>query len=532
MLKVLIADDEMIICQMLKKLIHWEEKGLSVEGIATNGIELYEMMKSVRPDIVITDIRMPGYDGLQIVKKGISLGLSADYIIMSGYKNFEYAHTALNLGVKHYLLKPIDAKELNDTLDQILKERNFLENAKKEKQEAEAIARSGKHKIRQHFLNSIVESVSNVDDRQALVQEDCEFTNGCFLTFFTKIDSEIPVTDIKSLLEIINYQIEKIMDIPSCEFINSHVQSGIITVVNYPVELRQCVHERIKDALKYCQKELDKFNNYHVTIGVGQEKNSMAEIRGSIQEAIEAVKCRLKKGVDIVIFWNALHYKNVSVENIFLPKYQSVMKNQVEILDAQGFVDVATEMYELVRKTINYSPLIFFSLIDRMTAMIKEVWTANQVAPQTIEELEQRIQMILDCNYEENMLLYTYDETVSRFFERVKEEKKNASQLPIRMARQYINENYSRAISLEEVAEAIGFSPAYLSTLFKKEIGINFSDYLTSCRMDAAKKLLKEESLSINEIAGKVGYSDSKYFSKIFNKVVGLKPSEYRKLYR
>ena len=258
----------------------------------------------------------------------------------------------------------------------------------------------------------------------------------------------------------------------------------------------------------------------------------MAEIRGSIQEAIEAVKCRLKKGVDIVIFWNALHYKNVSVENIFLPKYQSVMKNQVEILDAQGFVDVATEMYELVRKTINYSPLIFFSLIDRMTAMIKEVWTANQVAPQTIEELEQRIQMILDCNYEENMLLYTYDETVSRFFERVKEEKKNASQLPIRMARQYINENYSRAISLEEVAEAIGFSPAYLSTLFKKEIGINFSDYLTSCRMDAAKKLLKEESLSINEIAGKVGYSDSKYFSKIFNKVVGLKPSEYRKLYR
>ena len=132
MLKVLIADDEMIICQMLKKLIHWEEKGLSVEGIATNGIELYEMMKSVRPDIVITDIRMPGYDGLQIVKKGISLGLSADYIIMSGYKNFEYAHTALNLGVKHYLLKPIDAKELNDTLDQILKERNFLENAKKE----------------------------------------------------------------------------------------------------------------------------------------------------------------------------------------------------------------------------------------------------------------------------------------------------------------------------------------------------------------------------------------------------------------
>ena len=96
----------------------------------------------------------------------------------------------------------------------------------------------------------------------------------------------------------------------------------------------------------------------------------------------------------------------------------------------------------------------------------------------------------------------------------------------------YINEHYSRAITLEEVAEAIGFSPAYLSTLFKKEIGINFSDYLTSRRMEEAKRLLKENTCSINEIAELVGYSDPKYFSKTFNKVVGLKPSEYRKLYR
>ena len=89
MLKVLIADDEILICEMLQKMIHWEEKGLNVAAVASNGLEVLEYMKTLHPDIILTDIRMPGYDGLQLVQKGIELGLGADFIIMSGYKNFE-----------------------------------------------------------------------------------------------------------------------------------------------------------------------------------------------------------------------------------------------------------------------------------------------------------------------------------------------------------------------------------------------------------------------------------------------------------
>ena len=250
MLKVLIADDEIIICQMLKKLIHWEEKGLFVEAVASNGLEVYKLMQTIRPDIIITDIRMPGLDGLQIVQKGIELGLDADFIIMSGYKNFEYAHTALNLGVKHYLLKPIDEKELNDTLDQILEERHIALKAEQEKEEARELAKSGKRKIRQHFLNSIIESVSHYPGTSREVLAECDFANGCFVTFFTKVDSEAPASDMASLLEIINYQIEKNIDLPDCEFINSYVKSGVITVVNYPIEMRQAVMETIGDVLK------------------------------------------------------------------------------------------------------------------------------------------------------------------------------------------------------------------------------------------------------------------------------------------
>jgi two-component system response regulator YesN len=149
-----------------------------------------------------------------------------------------------------------------------------------------------------------------------------------------------------------------------------------------------------------------------------------------------------------------------------------------------------------------------------------------------MEDFEQQMQFILDCNIREELLIYNFLEALQRFFERVIEEKKNRNQLPVRKAKQYINENYKRQITLEEVAEAIELSPAYLSTLFKKEIGINFSDYLISCRIEASKELLKNGNLPVNLIAEEVGYLDSKYYSKTFFKLVGLKPTEYRKLYR
>ena len=101
----------------------------------------------------------------------------------------------------------------------------------------------------------------------------------------------------------------------------------------------------------------------------------------------------------------------------------------------------------------------------------------------------------------------------------------------MRQAKQYIEDNFQRQITLEDVAEAIHMNPSYLSHMFKKELHINFSDFLLSCRIDAGKELLRSTDTQIAEVAEQIGYQDSKYFSKVFNRVVGLKPSVYRKLY-
>ncbi|MEG1575342.1 MAG: response regulator, partial [Clostridium sp.] len=116
MLKVIVADDEEKICQLIVKLVDWTSLGMEVAAIASNGIEAMEKIISLKPDIVITDIRMPGYDGLELIKRAKSEGINTEFIIISGYRHFEYAQNAIRYGVGDYLLKPIKKDELMDAL--------------------------------------------------------------------------------------------------------------------------------------------------------------------------------------------------------------------------------------------------------------------------------------------------------------------------------------------------------------------------------------------------------------------------------
>lgn len=535
MLKVLIADDEQIICQMICKLINWEAKGLEVIGMAHNGLEVLKMMEEQQPDIIISDIRMPGYDGLQVVQKGKDMGLNADFVIMSGYKNFEYAHTALNLGVKHYLLKPIDKKELEETIDRILQHRKEASDSEWEKQELAEIASSGKKRIRKHFLSTIIHHNHFSDDRELAELDEkfhCEFENGYFIAFLTKIDSNAPNYDIKSLLNGVDYLIEKAMEEGEWEYINSYVKTGVVTVVNYQAEHREQVFQVIERILKLCRLELDKFHGFYVTIGIGVERNSISNTKDTIQEAVAAVKCRLKKGTNRIIDYRELNYKEVLVKEIFTEGIRRQFENELEAMDIQAFISDFDKMLNDVHRMVNYSPVLIFELMEKMRELTIDIWKRNKIQESIIHDFEQQMQFILDCNIREELLLRNFIEAYQRYFERVIEDKRNTSQLPIRKAKQFINENYMRQIALEEVAEAIELSPAYFSTVFKKEIGINFSDYLISCRIEAAKEKLKNGNLPVNLIAEEVGYVDAKYFSKTFYKLVGLKPTEYRKLYR
>ena len=236
MLKVLIADDEKNICAMIQKLIPWEQYKMEVIALVHNGIDAVKMMEEKRPDIVISDIRMPGYDGLDIVQKAHEINLAVDFIIISGYKYFEYAHKALNLGVEHYLLKPIDKKELESTLEKIVQKRKIDIQTAQEEAELKKQVTFSRKKMKKHFLSSIIENRRNLSDMEldyVNSEFQCEFEQGCFVAIFAKLDSEVKDQKFTGLLRMMEEIIEQDIQRDEVEFINTSVKSGIVSIVNY-----------------------------------------------------------------------------------------------------------------------------------------------------------------------------------------------------------------------------------------------------------------------------------------------------------
>src|SRR5690554_5964851 len=167
MIRVIVADDEYKVCQLICQLINWDELGMELVGTASNGIEALEMIEREKPDLVLTDIRMPGYDGIEVLKRVRENNPDIEFIIISGYSHFEYAQSAIEYGVSNYILKPIDAEVLNATLQKVRKrymERRNQEEADLVLQEQQA---ANAARLRDMLLNDL-ESGFISDDMDAI----------------------------------------------------------------------------------------------------------------------------------------------------------------------------------------------------------------------------------------------------------------------------------------------------------------------------------------------------------------------------
>lgn len=535
MLKVIIADDEKNICMLIQKLIDWKSLGMEVVAVAHNAVSAFDYIEMYKPDIVITDIRMPGYDGIELIRKMKNQGMDSSFIVISGYKYFEYAHDALKLGVKHYLLKPIDKDELGRALEQLLEEKKSVIEQRAKEEALENTVRMTRKRIKEHFLTSII---NNQIDTSMPIEEinqnyQCDFKQGVFQASFLKVDSENADDDeMKHMLDMMNTHLEDILSSRQKEFINSVTNSGIVTIINSETSDMQQLEDEYSEMFAIIKHQIEKFRDYHVTWGIGMPVDSIENTKRSIQSAIDGVKCRSRIGMDRVIYMYKTQFRPVDIAQFFEESDRRGIKNIVEALDYKTFHEKIDKNIELIHKVPFYTPIAVYDYFNGTTEVIEETLITLKLSETSIEKFIHELHRILDQTVAEHMIIEKYKKALECFMLQVMGEKKQQGQLPLRLAKAYVAEHYMEQISLEDVGNAINMSTSYLSTMFKKEIGVNFSEYLMNCRIEAAKKILKENpDVSIAEVAECVGYNDSRYFSKIFNKIIGLKPSTYRKLY-
>lgn len=534
-LKVIIADDEPKVCVVIQKSIHWDELELEMVGIAHNGKELLDKILETKPDIVITDIEMPEMNGLELIETVRKADIDCKFIIVSGYRQFEYAHKALKNNVEDYLLKPIDEQELNESLERLkpailqkrLQEQNAVEQLiSKNKKDKENIQRI--------FLNQMMSMKQDFQmDAKTIEQEyGLKFGDGVYQAVFAKLD-DTEEEDLSEGLSSIQTKLisifKKIFEDQCIEILVLPEAERIIFGIYYDEQYQSGINEKCKTFYEYGKNIVELFIGFSLTVGVSAKHYKLEEFQTAFREAKSAITCRVIEGIDRTIFYEQLELPERRFEEEKNKQIRAEIIRLFEILDINAFQNYINKLYFVERTNENVLELFDIShmILETVFEKIKELKLEVENYQYRQKVAVRRFHNAISIKEMKSAV----SDVVIQIMKELEEKKHNQKRKPVRDAVQYMEKHYAEDISLEVVAEQVNLNSVYFSNIFKKEIGENFVDYLHKYRMEIAKTMLREEDISIINIAYSVGYHDAKYFSKLFKKYVGIKPTDYRKIY-
>ncbi|MDD2534770.1 MAG: response regulator [Eubacteriales bacterium] len=537
MIKVLVVEDEASICALIINLINWIPDELELVGTASNGVEGYASIVELKPDLVITDIRMPGLSGLELIEKVKQNNLDPMFIIISGHKEFDYARNAIKFGVEDYLLKPIKRDELNNTLKKIIaKHQDILNQVNHQSDINSKLAQSIQVIRRDRLFRYFYHPDVSVAHKESVLLEgnDFNFQEGKFRTLLVSTDD---IDDSFLAENKSNVALETLCDgIQTClekqTFVCEYALDGSIAafLINYSSDLHVITEVRAELIEKIINQEY-KYECFKFCMAVGEETDSLQKLERSTLSANFALKHRLdNKDVTLI---NAEDFPSSEIKTEYqLPeKDKSEFIRFVTTLNASGinlFVNAFVQNLLNSEKTayLLYDVCDAFIDLTRQSIIASGLDQSNDNAlPATLIK-----QKLRNTRSSKKLLEFTL-QFIENQIKEIFDSKEQQEIQPIKFTKQYMNEHFNEPITLEHIARELFLNPVYLGALIKNKTGTSFTNWLLSIRIEKAKELLKTTRFSIYEVAEMVGYSDSKHFSKLFLKHEGIKPIEYRKLY-
>lgn len=532
MYRVIIADDEPKVAQLIKNLIEWDRLNLELAATAQDGISALELIREHQPDIVITDIRMPGYDGIELIRYAKETNPNIDFVIISGYQHFDYAHNAIKYGVKDYLLKPLNKNEINATLAKMTEK--YTERTRQEMHCREDIKRL-KNELLQGIYNG--SGIPAPDGQsQDIINHYCDlhFIPGLYQAFVVKPDIEYQPNNqdaIKMLLNKISKSIEQNLEGICEEALLLLLEDRIFVLANYQTGNRKLFRKALNNILDESNLFRDIFRELTVTISLGSAQDSLDGMLKAARELRDALDDRLVTGGGKIVQYDPALHSGKEMEPLVTFEKRKKLIDLIELFDVNGTVGWITGIQE---EALRMQDISGRYVLDTIGEIIEIILFALKNRANVNTEDERLIKEFHESLLMQNNIRTAFELTVryvASVLQDAAEQRRNEINRPIKDAQKYINTHYAANVSLEDVAGVVGFNPTYFSTLFKKETGMNFLEYVTAVRIKSAKQLLSDSKKSTIDVSLEVGYSDFKHFTKQFKKVTGLTPSEYRKLY-
>lgn len=535
-IKVFLVEDEMVIRRGIKNSIDWEKEGYIFCGEASDGELAYPMIIKEKPDILITDIRMPFMDGLELCKLVKKELPNIKILILSGYDEFDYAKEAIRLGVTEYLLKPISSGKLLEALNGV------SESIRREKEDKDLVRKymeemreNTEHEKQKFFEQMIAGNLSMADALETGEKYEMNLSARMYNLLLFRFTLGKENRKSGELLGEAEYAIEKLTERLEYVF---EFQRG---VEGWAFLLMADNEEQMSERVKELSKDLEEIMKNYSTIayfgGIGQPVARLRELEESFREAERALAARFTMELNRIISVEDIRMaQNVdTLDDIEITSFGEIEKTRTMLEkflnngaedEIDEFVDVyINELSEenlksvLMRQYIIMDAyIVMMSFCEKIEGIEGEMQAQSEELKnsmktiQTLEEIKNYIRMLL------KKIIGVRDTISGRRYSDI-----------IEIAKDQIRKTYmSDEISLNTIAAEVGMSPSYFSSIFSKEMGKTFVEYLTEIRMDRAKELLMCSSMKTSEIGYEVGYKDPHYFSYIFKKTQNCTPKEFR----
>ena len=537
MIRVVVADDEHRVCQLICQLIHWDELGMELVGTASNGVEALQMIESMHPDLVLTDIRMSGYDGMELLKRARQIDTEIEFIIISGYSHFEYAQTAIRYGVSDYILKPIREETLNETLGKV--RQRYLEHQSRAE---ETMERRKQQVMDQARLRDTLWTDLELEHVLGSLEQLNEtyryhFQEGMFQIFRIEADmtynQDISEQYAENVMQLLHSKIAGLFQkyvTPFCVDSEVFCRSGKAAgIVNFQPERAGQVRDALETLINSLSMELHAFEYMRFHLAVGRPVPAVEQLRRCAREAELAMGERIRSHSSLFL---EKVPENVSFdENALYKPFSVAIRNSLELQDMEQIEHAVDQLHRgVLMYGLNGVQMLYVARDAYRLFLMSGAFEG-------VYHFEHRDQWEQSF-FRKSALCGSHDNLYAYLAQTCKNNLKDACQWlqtermrPITRAKQYIQEHYAESISLEAISTEVGFSSSYFSTLFRKETGKNFLEYLTDVRIEQAKLLLRDTKETIETVARSVGINDYKRFSKLFKKSTGISPKEYRNLY-
>ena len=501
MIRVIAVDDEKTIRDGIGRFVR-ETEGFELLATCADGGEAYDKILAKHPDLVICDIIMPVFDGIELIRKCREAEVESEFVLLSGYSEFEYARAAIRYGVLDYINKPVNPDAL----------RNLLDNVRRVVEKKTLL----KKQLQSSVFEKVIENGSSEMGRAgtALISELHSYR----VLVINGTGDEVGETAQRLTADTVAFCEQMMKKAAHEEYIAYSRKNLAVLVLTGMDVLEHCV-ENICD--KILSNALGR--GYPAYIGIGDTAREMEEIPLSYRMARAAMyegQCQRSR----VCYFERLPYSYVSPAKTYSLDISDVI-HAIHLGDLELARSEAERLTAYYRKTA--PPYVVYSFILKCMQEVLEYVGESVVSEQLCNTPPTPAD--LSTARDLDTLLDRFHKIIHQLFGQIKKEEK-ISRIGGTMDEVlgYIRLHYMEDISVEKVCNVFYFNPSYFSALFKSKMDCNFNDYVTQLRIKKAKELLQSGRYRINEVAVMVGYHSPRYFSKVFKSRTGELPQEYK----